>query len=503
MLSTKLDELRTRLEEIYDLKGITCLLEWDMEVLMPPKGAEARGRQMSTLAAIAHRRATDPALGTLLDELSDDDSLLPDDKLMVAEAQHDFRRATCLPEAFVREQTEAHSNGYSTWTEARRANDFAAFKPALERNVELARRAADYFGYEQSPYDALLDHYERGMTAARLRALFGPLATSLKDLVARIASSPSKPDVSWLDGTTWNLPAQEKFSHRVLKDMGYDFDAGRLDVAPHPFCTNFDLADVRITSRYFEDMPFSSLQSAMHEGGHALYEQGFDPDYRGTPISDAPSLGIHECNSRMWENMIGRSLPFWRHYIGVFREHFPGQADAITADQAYAAVNQVAPSLIRVEADECTYNLHVIIRFEIECDLIEGRLAVGDLPDAWNAKYKEYLGIDVPNDANGCMQDVHWSAGLLGYFPTYTLGNLYAAQIFEKILADMPDLWANVESGKLLGLREWLREHIHLVGRRKMAPEIVETITGKAPDSAAFLRYLETKFGALYSLNGK
>lgn len=499
MTNDKLTQLRERMGEMFDVGSALALLEWDMEVMMPPQAAEARGRHLATLSGLRHRLATAPEFGRLLHELREAHDLGEDDRRLVAEALYDYERATRLPEAFVKELAEAQARGYNAWIEARRQSDFAMFRPHLEKIVELERRAADYYGFEGSPYNALLETYERGMRAEKLRPLFAELAERQSTLLHRIMASGNRPDLSWLDGA-WSVDAQQSLSLRVLNDMGFELEAGRLDTAPHPFCTTFALRDVRLTTRYHPDQAFSALFTAMHEGGHGLYEQGFDPAYEGTPLSLAPSLGIHECNSRLWENIVGRSRAFWRHYLPVAREYFPEQLRDVTVDMIYPAVNRVEPTLIRVEADECTYNLHVIARFELEIDLIEGRLAVKDLPEAWNAKYKHYLGIDVPNDAQGCLQDVHWSHGLFGYFPTYTLGNLYSAQVYEVVEKEIPDIQDRIEAGHLRVLREWLRERIHLVGRRKTAPEIVQAISGREPESAPYLRYLETKFGELYGV---
>ncbi|MCP4641944.1 MAG: carboxypeptidase M32, partial [bacterium] len=394
---------------------------------------------------------------------------------------------------------EEQSKAFEVWVKAREAADFAQFRPNLETLVDLLREKADLIGYDESPYDALLVEFERGVTAEDLKEVFSELARSQGDLVARIAKAPRKPDTAWTE-QDWSEGAQWELTLRVLEDMGYDFDAGRQDKSVHPFTTNFDLYDVRLTTRVNKGELFSALTGSIHEGGHGLYEQGFLPMDQRTVLAEAPSLGMHESQSRMWENMIGRSLPFWRHYTPALREFFPGQADDVRPEQVYEAINRVEPSFIRVEADECTYNLHIIIRFEIEVAVMEGDLAVADIPGMWNAKVKEYLGLDVPDDARGCLQDIHWAHGAMGYFPTYALGNLYAAQIFERILHDVPNLWIQIESGDLSGLRDWLREHVHQVGRRQLAPQLVEELTGAPPSAAAYLRYLESKYGELYGL---
>ena len=493
------ETLRARLGEVIDLRMAAAVLQWDQEVFMPPKGAAARGRQLATLSALAHRLFTTEEMGKLLWELRDArDALSQDQAKLITETAYDYERARQLPEAFVERFAEEQSKAYEAWTRAREASDFAAFQPHLETMVELLRQKAEYHGYEGSPYNALLEDYERGMTVEALNDIFSALVPVQRDLVARIAAKEHAPP-DWLD-QEWNEQAQWDFTLRVLKDMGYDFDAGRQDRSVHPFTTNFDMYDVRVTTRVHPRELFSCLTGSIHEGGHALYEQGFDEaDRRGT-LAQAPSLGIHESQSRMWENMIGRSLPFWQHYAPALRAAHPGQLGGVEAEDLHRAINHVAPALIRVEADECTYNLHVVLRYEIEVALIEGDLEVADLPGAWNEKIKQYLGLDVPDDKHGCLQDIHWSHGSMGYFPTYALGNLYAAQLFERILEDLPELWTQVGGGNFAPLLGWLRENIHRVGRRKTATEIVRDVTGEAPGHAAFLRYLEAKYGSIYGL---
>jgi len=491
---TTINSLLSRLAELRDLRYSLAVLEWDMEVHMPTKGAEGRGRLIGTLSTLKHRLATDPEFVRLVETLEADASLAGDDALVVREAAYDLRRDRKLPESFVREWSEATTAGFNTWREARGRNDFAAYRPALERIVDLARRAADCYGYEESPYDALLENYERGATARGLRAIFDPLVRELRPILDGAIARQAAWKSEWTEGT-WPVDAQRAVERRVLEAMGYDFEAGRVDVAPHPFCTMFALDDVRITTRYDEADVFSSLFTVMHEAGHALYDAGFDRAVEGTPLADAPSLGMHECNSRLWENIVGRSRPFAEWLLPMLRELHGARLAGVSADDVWRALNRVRPSLIRVEADEVTYNLHVAVRFELECDLIEGRLSVRDLPEAWNAKYKSHLGVDVPSDADGVMQDVHWSSGLFGYFPTYTLGNIYAAQVHAAFLRDVPDWDDRVRRGDLRALLDWLRPRIHRVGRRMTAPEIVRAVTGSAPDRAHLVRYLATKHG--------
>ena len=500
MADSTLQTFRERLGEVIDINASIALLHWDQEVNMPPKAAPARGRQLATLSAMAHRMFTDPEMGRMLDSLRDDTTLNDDEEKLVSETLYDYERAAKLPESFVEEFAEEQSKAYQVWVEARKKSDFSIFVRPLEKLVSMLQQKADLMGYEGSPYNALLEDYERGMTVERLQEIFGELSQRQSALVDRIATSPRHPDTGWTE-QTWDPQAQWDFSLEVLRDMGYDFDAGRQDKSVHPFTTNFDLYDVRITTRVAEAELFSCLTGSIHEGGHALFEQGFLESDRRTTLAQAPSLGIHESQSRLWENMIGRSLAFWKHYAPRLHELYGGQLDGIDPERIYRAINLVRPSLIRVEADECTYNLHVVLRFEIETALIEGRASVKEIPELWNAKMKEYLGLDVPDDSQGCLQDIHWSHGSMGYFPTYALGNLYAAQLFEKIETDLPDLWNQIEAGDFTPLLGWLRKHVHRFGRRKTASEIVRDATGKEPDSKAFLKYLETKYSALYDLS--
>ncbi len=494
-----LEEFRKKMGEVIDINVARAVLQWDQEVYMPPKAGEARGQQLATLSALAHRIFTDTKVGNLISALANDTSLDADAKKLVDETQHDYENAMKLPEAFVETFALEQSKAYDAWIEARKTADFKTFQPHLETLVELLKQKAEYFGYEDSPYNGLLDEYERGMSVKKLRTIFDELAEKQSALVKRIVQSPHQPDTGWLD-QTWDVDKQWDLTVDVLKDMGYDFEAGRQDKSVHPFTTNFDLYDVRVTTRLHEKELFSALTGSIHEGGHALYEQGFRPEDRRSVLAQAPSLGIHESQSRMWENMIGRSLPFWKHYTGAYQAKFKGQLDSITPEQMHRAINRVEPTFIRVEADECTYNLHVILRFEIEVALIEGDIEVADVPAVWNEKIKAYLGLDVRDDTQGCLQDIHWSHGAMGYFPTYALGNLYAAQLFEQIEKDTPTLWQDVEAGEFGQLLSWLREHVHQYGRRKMAEEIVHDATGFEPSPAPYLRYLEGKYSALYDL---
>ncbi len=498
-INAGLQDLRNRLGEVSDIHSAIALLQWDQETYMPPKGAEARSWQLATLSALEHRLFTSEGLGKLLRQLHERaDALDEADAVLVEVALYDYDRAATLPEDFVHTFAAEQSKALAVWVDARKASDFSMFRPNLERLVALARQKAEYLGYEESPYDALLGDYERSMTTAEVKRLFAGLATRQSRLVENIMAA-GQPELPWLTGP-WDESAQWAFSLRVLKDMGYDFEAGRQDSSIHPFSVHFDTLDVRVTTRAAKETLFSCLMSSIHEGGHALYMQGHAERDRRTLLCDAPSLAMHESQSRLWENVIGRSLPFWRHYVPVMRDYFPGQLDTVTPEEVYAAVNLAKPSLIRVDADECTYNLHIIIRFELEVALIEGSLDPGDVPEAWNAKVREYLGLDVPDDARGCLQDIHWAHGAFGYFPTYALGNLYAAQLFNAMLEQLPGLWESVEQGDFRPILAWLRANVHVHGRRKLAREVLRDATGAELSPEPYLAYLNHKFGALYGL---
>ena len=499
MANDALAALEEKIGQVKDVRSAISLLSWDQEVYMPPKAAPARGQQLATLSGVAHRMFTDTELGELLKRLGDDDSLDANETRIVEETLYDYERATKLPDTFVQKFAEERSKAYGAWVRAKNDSNFQLFRPNLEILVELCRQQADLMGYEGSPYNGLLEDYERGMTAEQLRPIFAELAERQSALVDSIVNAPNQPDTGWLD-QEWDRDRQWAFTLRVLGDMGYDLEAGRQDESIHPFTTDFDLHDVRVTTHIDPRDLFQGVMASIHEGGHALYEQGFQEKDRRTVLAEAVSLGIHESQSRMWENRIGQSRPFWEHYGDVLREAFPKQLEAISNEQIYRAVNRVRPTLRRLDADECTYNLHIILRFEIETALIEGELNVADIPELWNAKMKQYLGLDVPDEARGCLQDIHWSHGALGYFPTYTLGNLYAAQLFEKIEHDLAELWAGVGEGDFRPLLEWLREHVHRVGRRKNPAEIIRDATGKEPGSAAYLTYIEQKYAELYDI---
>ncbi len=385
------------------------------------------------------------------------------------------------------------------WDQARTRNDYALFVPYLEKIIAMKRQEAEYHGYQDEPYDALLEDYEMGVTTSQIKMLFGSLRPALVDLVQRIAAqkAPSKRDIITRE---YSEEDQWAFGLEVLRGMGYDLTQGRQDRSPHPFTTDFHTTDVRITTRLNTRDLSMGLFGTIHEGGHALYEQGMDAEHFGTPLCEPISLGIHESQSRLWENYVGRNLPFWRHYYPLLQARFPSQLGDVSLEDFYAAVNTVSPSLIRVEADEVTYNLHIMLRFDLERALIKGEVTVKELPDLWNQAMLEYIGLEPPTVAEGVLQDIHWSQGALGYFPTYTLGNLYGRQIYEAACAQIDDLEGHIAAGDLMVLREWLRENIHRLGRLKTATELILDLTGQPLSAGPFINYLQAKYERLYDL---
>lgn len=483
---------------IHDLQEVQQLLEWDMEVMMPRKGVDQRGNHQAALATVMHAKLTDPALGDLVAELAGRMDLSPHLAADAREAKRARDRAVKIPPRLVAERARVCALSQAAWETAKDHDDFAAFLPHLEAVLKVTREMAHAIGGDQNPYDALLDEYEPGMTEAALRVTFADLRDRLVPLLDKIKGAAREPSQ---EPVTRHFPkaGQEAFGRRIMAAMGYDLDAGRLDVSAHPF-TNGTFRDVRITTRYCETFLNMALFGTMHEAGHALYEQGLDPTRYRDPAGGFCSLGVHESQSRFWENMIGRSRPFWQHYFPELKRTFPGVLEEVSEDAFYRAVNVVQPSLIRVEADEVTYNLHIILRFELESDLLGGRLEARDLPSAWNEKVKSFLGIVPPSDREGVLQDVHWSVGLIGYFPTYALGNLYAAQFAEALRRDMPDLDAKVARGELGSIKGWLNEHIHIHGRQYLPRELCQRVTGAPLSAEAAMRYLTAKFSEVYGV---
>jgi carboxypeptidase Taq len=497
------DRLCAHAREVALLSSTQSLLGWDERTKLPPAAGEYRAEQMSFLAGLIHKKQTAPEVGEWLAELVD--SRLAADPHSetgadIANLRRDYERKTKLPQSLVEELAKLSVLGQQLWVEARKANDFASFRPLLERMVELKRQEAAAIGYVDVPYDALLDEYEPGAKTAEVARVLAGLREQLVPLVAQIATSRRRPNLDTLK-RQFPIALQEKFGRLTAEAIGFDFRQGRLDVTDHPFCAGMGPRDVRLTTRYEENFLPGALFSTLHEAGHGIYEQGLPTDRYGLPTGEAVSLGIHESQSRMWENFVGRSRAFWEHFFPQAQASFPDALASVTLDDFYFAINDVRPSLIRTESDEATYNLHIMVRFELEQDLLEGNLRVADLPAAWNAKYREYLGIESPTDSDGVLQDVHWSGGAIGYFPTYSLGNLYAAQLFEAAERDLGNLQAMFRRGEFLPLRDWLRKHIHSQGRRYPAAELAQRATGCQLSHDALLRHLRAKFGPLYELS--
>lgn len=503
------EDLTTRLLEIQRINSAASLLSWDQETHMPAGGGAARAEQISTLQGIAHQKLISPdierLLATWVDPETGETRDSPGDawdeptRSLLREVWRDYSRAKKLPSDFVMTLSRECSLAQQVWAEAKENRAFSLFLPNLRTVLSLKREEAEYLGYRDSPYNALLDVYEPGSTIAALRPLFAQIKGRLVPLLKKIQQSSAQVDDTILFHT-FDQARQLEFGRMVLIAMGYDFERGRLDLSAHPFTTSFHPTDVRVTTRVHEHDLRSCLFSCIHEGGHGLYEQGLDPRYFGTPLCDSVSLGIHESQSRMWENCVGRSRAFWRFFYPMLQQTFPHQLRGLDGEQFYAAINRVKPSLIRVEADELTYNLHIMLRFEIEQDLIEGRTRPEDLPGIWNLKMEEYLGIVPSNDAEGVLQDVHWSFGAFGYFPTYTLGNLYSVQFYEQAKLEIPHMEDEIAAGQLMVLQRWLGQKIHRWGRMFTPDHLAQRVTGKSLDPEPFLSYVERKYGELYKL---
>lgn len=497
-MSEKLEQLKYILGEVSDLHHAAAVLEWDQQVNMPPEGGDARGQQLSTLSKLAHQKSTAQEVGKLLDDLKNEFADDSDEAALVRVASRNYDKATRVPSEFVAEQSIVTSKAFEAWVEARRNSDFSTFRPHLEKIVEMMQKYIQYFPPAEHPYDVLLDDYEPNMKTSEVKEIFNNLRPKQVALIKEISSARQVKD-DFLH-KTYNEKKVWDFSEKIIAQFGYDFNRGRQDKAAHPFQTTFSVNDTRITNRFEEGSPLATLFSAMHESGHAMYEQGSNPAYERTPLAGGTSLAVHESQSRMWENLVGRSLPFWEHFLPKLKKSFPSQLDGLSVKSFYKAVNKVEPSLIRVNADEATYNLHVMLRLELEIGMIEGKFAIKDMPEIWNEKMNDYLGITPPNDAQGVLQDIHWSSGLMGYFSTYALGNLISAQVWEKVNADLPDLDEQIRAGKFDALRGWLREKIHVFGHKYDPQDLVQKVTGSKINAAAYVRYLTKKYSDIYGL---
>jgi carboxypeptidase Taq len=502
--ATPYDRLLARWQEAQLLSSTGSLLGWDQETFMPAGGLGHRARQLSQLASLAHGIATSPEIGEWLAACEADRETMadPDRAANVRHIRHDYDRETKLPAALVAEFATATSLGQHEWAEARKANDFARFRPHLEKLVSLLRAKAECYGWDRAKgeaWDALADSYEPGCTAAHVASVFSPLRTRLAKLVGELLAAPRKPDGAFNDFPV-PIESQERLGRMVARRFGFDFGRGRLDRSTHPFCGGACSQDVRMTSRYRERCVNDGLGSVMHETGHGIYEQGLPYGRFGTPLGESVSLGIHESQSRLWENQVGRSKPFWTWLRGELPDHCGPEVSGFTVDSLYAAANEVEAGFIRVDADEATYNLHIMVRFEIERAVLRGELEAGDIPATWNRLYKDFLGLTVPDDRQGCLQDIHWSMGAMGYFPTYTLGNLYAAQFFEAALERHPSLPEEFAHGEFGTLKTWLNENIHTHGKRYTPTELCQRITGKPLSADPLLRHLESKLKPLHGL---
>jgi len=493
-MKPKITELKRRLNEISHLNSILQLALWDQEVNMPTKATDARAESISHLATLIHNKFVSIDHDGLLTKL-----IKVSDAVIISETWRTYNRERKLPADFVRKLSETCSKSQSVWAEARKKNDFKLFLPWLKKIVDLKRQEAKYVGFTESPYDALLDMYEPGMTAKKTEVIFTDLKKLLIPLLKKIKASKNKTNETNADKTKGYFPieAQKKWNTFMSKSIGFDFEAGKIDVSTHPFASGLHPNDVRFTTRYREDDLLYSIGSTIHETGHGLYEQGLPVEHFGTPLCESISLGIHESQSRMWENIIGKSKSFWKYFYPKLQREFPDPFQKIDLEEFHKIINIVNPSLIRTEADEVTYNLHVILRFEIEKAMIEGTIKLENLPKIWKSKMKEYLGINVSNDTQGVLQDVHWSMGGIGYFPTYSFGNLYSAQFFSAMKRDMPDIENKISSGNFREINKWLRKNIHCHGKTHTAENLVKRVTGENLNSKYFKKYIENKYDTI------
>jgi carboxypeptidase Taq len=493
-------ELIARVRETALLASCGSLLHWDQQTYMPPKGAAHRAEQAAAVAGVVHRQFTAPEVGDLLSaaEAGRYDAGSPE-AVNLRGIRRDYDRARRLPEALVTELARVTALAQEVWVDARKERDFSRFRPWLEKIVTLKRQEAEALGYAEVPYDALLEDYEPGETTGRVRALLEELRDELVPLVAAVVHSGRAPDRSIFQ-RPYPIEQQRALGVTVATAIGFDFQAGRLDVSAHPFCSGIGPGDTRMTTRFNPTDLGDALFSVLHEGGHGLYDQGLAAEHYGMPMGSAASLGIHESQSRLWENLVGRSAPFWEHLYPRAVESFPEALRGVSLEAFLFAINEVRPSFIRVDADEATYNLHVLLRFELEQALLHGDLSPGDVPAAWNERMERYLGIRPPDDAQGCLQDIHWSGGGIGYFPTYTLGNLYAAQFFEQARAELGDVEGQIRRGDFAPLRAWLTEKVYRQGRRYDARDLVVAVTGRPLSHRPLLNHLRSKYSRLYGI---
>ena len=500
----ELEQLQGHLAHVKALAEASAVLGWDQQTYMPPGGAEARAAQLTALASVIHEKATGDESARLLAAAEraggglDPDS---DGAALLRAARRDFDQATKVPTALVAETARVTALAFEQWARARAESDWGRFAPWLEQILDLTRQTADHLGHSGERYDALLDQFEPGMTTEDVRTMFDAIKPDLVALVKAVADlGPGAVDDSVLH-RAFDEEKQRSFGEGVVRALGYDWSRGRQDRALHPFCTSFGHDDVRITTRFDPNFLPAGLFGSVHETGHALYEQGVTSRYPGDILADGASLGFHESQSRLWENLVGRSRPFWQFFYPGLQAAFPESLGDVDAERFYRAINKVEPSLIRVEADEVTYNLHILLRFEVEQALLSGELSVADAPAAWDAKMQAYFGLTPPDDAQGILQDVHWSSGAIGYFPTYSVGNLLSVQLYDRADADLGgQVAAQVAAGDFASLLGWLQENVHKHGRKYLPRELVQKIVGGPLDAAPYLKYLKTKFGDVYGI---
>lgn len=499
-MNKKVEKLKERIEEISHLVSISSLLSWDQEVMMPRKAIDLRAKSSAYLAGIIHKKFIDINYDGLLTDLKmrlDKGKFDSKESAIVLETWKEFERENKLTESFVKELAETASKAQSVWAKAREDNNFLLFLPYLSQIVKLKRKEAKLVGYKNHPYDALLDAYEPGVTTEEVSKILNDLKIFLIPFIKKINLSKQKINSKILNG---NFPTEKqiKFNKFIAEKIGFDFEMGRFDESVHPFTAEIHPYDVRITTRYKKNDVFHSIGSTIHEAGHGLYEQGLPIEYFGTPLAKSISLGVHESQSRLWENNIGKSKEFWKYFYLKLKKEFPDPFNKISLDDLYKLVNRVSPSLIRTEADEATYNLHIILRFEIEKEMIEGSIDLKNLPEIWNFKVKEYFGIKVQSDSLGVLQDVHWSCGLIGYFPTYAIGNLYAAQFYFAMNNQISDLKNKISKGDFTEIKSWLNKNIHTHGKLYSAQDLVKKVTGEPLNSDYFNKYIEEKYKGIY-----
>jgi carboxypeptidase Taq len=495
-------ELKAALAQISHLQEVSQLLDWDQQTYMPPGGAEGRSEHLATISRITHDLSTSLEFGRLVDGAEKETSVLDPlalDYQIVRMARYDFDLATKLPSSFVAEKVKTSSLAEHFWMEARKENDYSKFAPWLQKTVDLTKQSVDYYGFDDLPYDALLNLYEPKMKTRAVQSLFNEVRPVVVKLIRATKESLTRVDDRFLT-RSFDESLQEKFGKEVAAAFGYDFQRGRLDRTTHPFATSFGKNDCRITTRYDKNLIQMSLMGIMHEAGHAMYEQNVGDDLIDTTLASGCSNSLHESQSRLWENLVGRSKVFWTYFYPRFKAAFPEQLIDVDQDTLYRAINKVEATLVRVEADEVTYNLHIILRFELEQDLLEGRLSIKDAPDAWNAKMTEYLGVTPPNDSLGILQDIHWAMGGMGYFPTYSLGNFVSCQLFDKALEINPDIPSHIAEGDFRPLYTWLKENVWTDGRRLFPQEQIVKATGRPLETGPYLKYLQNKFGDVYEL---